>query len=846
MSDRTTSQSICPCGPVIHPAVILNPPGRSEIAYRAGGYVAFRHALLRALAGETQLTQRSGDRIVQIWRPGAEGDLALQMMEWWAYLADVLTFYNERIANQDYLRTADLPESVNRLIELLGYRPRPSIGATGVLAALVTGARPVVLPKGFQIGSKPGPGKQPQVFELDADTTISAPDRVSALSAAPDLPLLSTDPAGNSCLWLKGTVTSIKTNDKLLLLNVGWPQAGSGELMDASGSAWLKAGKVIPQTGAGGKPVTQVIFSVVAGKLPSGAQTADYQLLKSGQSALPWSYTTSSTVLSGTSVELNDINRQIAAGHPILVEVEDPSAPKAALVSVESYYEQIWYANGDGPAPPASSGSTQVIAIAVPHTHLEFDQDSGLGAASPKNVTIRFGWAAAGELIAAPVADANLIDPANGLAAIAPGAFPVGSDYPVLLEDAAGNGASANGSVDSAGAPMALSGTILPASGSGLTAPLDVLFNLLSVSRGKTVAKEVLGGGDASVAGQDFTLKNSPVTYLQDPASRSGEKYSSTVAISVNGVRWTEVPTFYGQDADAQVFVTREDEQGKTHVMFGDGINGARLPSGAGNVVATYRQGAGAETPNAGTLTVVLQPRPGLKSIRNPIAVSGGADADPPDKIRRLAPRSVLTFGRAVSLDDYETIAAGTPGVARAKAGYTFDALTQRSGVAVWVGDDSGAVKAAIAAIASAADPNRLPLVRLATQVEVVLRLSFALDPRYDESIVSQALRTALADPDRGLLGVNVVGIGQAFFDSQIYAACLAVPGVQAVHDLEFSRGWRFYRAGRLIRLRERASEDGAAEVRPVHRHDPGEGGFFYLPNDDRHLTLQAEAMVAS
>jgi hypothetical protein len=47
-------------------------------------------------------------------------------------IADILTFYNERIANQDYLRTADLPESVSHLIALLGYRPRPAIGASGL------------------------------------------------------------------------------------------------------------------------------------------------------------------------------------------------------------------------------------------------------------------------------------------------------------------------------------------------------------------------------------------------------------------------------------------------------------------------------------------------------------------------------------------------------------------------------------------------------------------------------------------------------------------------------------------------------------------------------------------
>ena len=64
------------------------------------------------------------------------------MLEWWAYIADVLTFYNERIANQAYLGTADQPESVQRLIRILGYRPRPGIGATGFVAAIVDGSSP--------------------------------------------------------------------------------------------------------------------------------------------------------------------------------------------------------------------------------------------------------------------------------------------------------------------------------------------------------------------------------------------------------------------------------------------------------------------------------------------------------------------------------------------------------------------------------------------------------------------------------------------------------------------------------------------------------------------------------
>src|SRR5205823_1246892 len=110
-----------------------------------------------------------------------------------------------------------------------------------------------------------------------------------------------------------------------------------------------------------------------------------------------------------------------------------------------------------------------------------------------------------------------------------------------------------------------------------------------------------------------------------------------------------------------------------THVQFGDGLNGARLPSGLSNVLASYRFGSGAAAPGAGKLTSIVSPQPGLTAIRNPVAASGGADPDPANQIRRYAPLSVLTFGRAVSGLDYESIAASAAGVARARVYWSVD-----------------------------------------------------------------------------------------------------------------------------------------------------------------------------
>src|SRR6516162_9292324 len=281
--------AICPCATFIHPSVILNPPALDAISYRVGDYTTFRHALLQARPGEAELTRTDGTRIEQIWRPGASGDLAVQMMEWWAYLADILTFYNERVATHAFLRTADLPESVSRLIRLLGYRPRPGIGASGVLAALANGPKPFTLPQGFQIQSKPGPGQQPQVFELTADTKVgalitgppTAPQGEMDASPTPDpalakIPSDPKDPNYKSVL-LQGTSSAVKAGDTVLL-------APNGPGFPVSPFALGDVAIVTHEKDPTGQPVTRITFDP-ANDLDAIDNVTKFRLLKSDQSA---------------------------------------------------------------------------------------------------------------------------------------------------------------------------------------------------------------------------------------------------------------------------------------------------------------------------------------------------------------------------------------------------------------------------------------------------------------------------------------------------------------------------------------------------------------------------------
>src|SRR5262249_34720652 len=131
-------------------------------------------------------------------------------------------------------------------------------------------------------------------------------------------------------------------------------------------------------------------------------------------------------------------------------------------------------------------------------------------------------------------------------------------------------------------------------------------------------------------------------------------------------------------------YVVRQDDEGKSSVTFGNGVNGSRLPTGQDNILARYRFGAGAASPPAGSIKQVVQPLPGLQGVVNPVAATGGADAEKAEQIKSLAPRSALLLGRAVSIQDMEAAASRVPGVVAAVAEWRWEGKRQRPVVKVW------------------------------------------------------------------------------------------------------------------------------------------------------------------
>ena len=199
---------------------------------------------------------------------------------------------------------------------------------------------------------------------------------------------------------------------------------------------------------------------------------------------------------------------------------------------------------------------------------------------------------------------------------------------------------------------------------------VSIFANVAYATHGETVNNEILGSGDTGKSHQRFTLRQKPVTYTPSSAPSGGD---TTLEIRVNEVKWQEVDNLYGRGPGARVYVTRLADDGTVTVLFGDGRNGARLPTGIENVRAVYRKGIGLEGHvNAGQLSLLMTRPLGVKSVTNPEPGEGAQDPQRLADARRNAPQTVLTLNRIVSLQDYEDYARNFSGIAKAHGVWTW------------------------------------------------------------------------------------------------------------------------------------------------------------------------------
>jgi len=188
--------------------------------------------------------------------------------------------------------------------------------------------------------------------------------------------------------------------------------------------------------------------------------------------------------------------------------------------------------------------------------------------------------------------------------------------------------------------------------------------NVMNATQGATEADQILGSGDGALPNQRFPLPTESLIFL--PGTTGPEP---ALTVFVEQVIWDRVDTFFGQSAASQVYVLEKTEDQGWQVVFGNGENGARLPTGTDNVVANFRVGEGRfGKVGAQTITQLENPPLGIEAVHNPLPASGGVGEGLKSTLRQAIPRSVANLDRIVSLEDYRTYAENYPGIYKAQA----------------------------------------------------------------------------------------------------------------------------------------------------------------------------------
>ena len=153
---------------------------------------------------------------------------------------------------------------------------------------------------------------------------------------------------------------------------------------------------------------------------------------------------------------------------------------------------------------------------------------------------------------------------------------------------------------------------------------------------------------------QSFLLPQSPVCLSVDG--------SASISVLAGNEYWEARTSFIGTDPNDKVFIYRFLSSQEVLITFGDGVNGA-IPSIDDEIYASYRINGGAITNRAGVGAITsFDNVQGVELVYNIAQPTGGADPETIDNAKKQGPLSLRALDRCVTLEDFETMAALTPG----------------------------------------------------------------------------------------------------------------------------------------------------------------------------------------
>lgn len=775
-------------------AAPVNAPGLSALGWRVGTHSSFNAALLTGLAGEPELRALAT-------RDASDASVAL--LDAWAVVLDVLSFYQERIANESFLRTAVERRSLLELARAIGYELRPGVAASTCLAftldTAATSPSSLKLVVGTQAQSVPGQDETAQTFETVEE--IEARPAWNELKPQLTLPSLPLE-LGKKKVWLEGTATGLQVGDALLFIGDERKDSSTSDNWDFRRVARLLTVNA-PATEGANAGYTEVTLDHGLGSFtptvhPSKKGTEVYALRQRasvfGYNAIDWK-------LLSTEVKEAYVGQATTATEWPDFEVWTNSAgakskfdldqlyPKIVsgkgwlVLSIPEYQEvyRIDSATESARAQYGLSGKTTEITLGQGENQDKFTDKVRKAVVYAQSEQLQFtdkprtDEVEGGEIVIAPAVDGLL---PGRLLAVTGTSADTGETSSEVVEIQT---AVTTGDTTKLTLVSNLAGRYVRDS-------VTINANVARATHGATTKDEILGSGNGSVAFQKLALKRKPLTYVSAAVPGGAE---TTLELRVKGVEWHEAPSFYGAAAGDRSFITRRADDGTVTVQFGDGLTGARLPTGANNVTATYRSGIGLDgNVDAATITTLLSRPLGLKGVTNPIAATGAGDPEELADARSNAPLTVLTLDRIVSVQDFEDFARAFSGIGKAQATLLWNGERQmvHLTVAAAGGDAIDTASELYTNLVDGIDGARHADQPVLVSPHVLVSFTLKARVATDEDLVRDDVLADVTEALVAAFGFEARSFGQAVTSSEILAVMQGVTGVVAV-DLDLLNG---------------------------------------------------------
>lgn len=275
-----------------------------------------------------------------------------------------------------------------------------------------------------------------------------------------------------------------------------------------------------------------------------------------------------------------------------------------------------------------------------------------------------------------------------------------------------------------------------------------------------------------------------------------------TVAVAgAEGEAWAPRRDLLHSGPSDRHVVGEVDDDGVMRLRFGDGMTGAEPPPGS-RLAVHYRVGNGSGG-NVGRDTInrvacCATRVDCITKVRNLLPATGGTDPEPVSEVRRRAPQEMRRWLlRAITADDYATLAARTTGIQRAAGDLRWTGSWYEAQVAL----DPVEAGVAPAWLRDKVRESLYPYRRIghdlavtsARQVPLSLVLGVAVEPDHVVGHVLRDLRRRLGTgrlPDGRLAFFHPDNLtfGTPVRVSQIVAVAAAVPGVRYVEVTTLQR----------------------------------------------------------